>query len=110
MAGHNASRRHTAPSQYETIEAIMPPFNRTHRTPVGPFMAQRAHQRSAVTRAPETTAALAFRIITAAIGATAIVAGLALAIAALYVAKSALGIDLFAGPSPLHDTLYLLAR
>ncbi len=33
-----------------------------------------------------------------------------LAVAALYLAKSALGIDLMAGPSPLHDVLYAFVR
>ncbi len=32
------------------------------------------------------------------------------AIAAAYLVKSALGIDLMAGPSPLHDLLYPLIR
>lgn len=32
------------------------------------------------------------------------------AIAALYLVKSALGINLFAGPSPLHDVLYAIVR
>lgn len=32
------------------------------------------------------------------------------AIAALYLVKSALGIDLMAGPSPLHDVLYAFVR
>lgn len=42
------------------------------------------------------------------------VTGLALAlppaVVALYLAKSALGIDLLPGPSPLHDILYHLVR
>ena len=33
-----------------------------------------------------------------------------LAIPALYLAKSAVGIDLLPGPSPLHDWLYPLLR
>lgn len=33
-----------------------------------------------------------------------------LAVAALYLAKSAVGIDLMAGPSPLHDVLYAFVR
>lgn len=32
------------------------------------------------------------------------------AVAALYLAKSAFGIDLMAGPSPLHDVLYAFVR
>ncbi len=41
-------------------------------------------------------------------GATVLLAG---AVAASYLVKSALGIDLLPGPSPLHDLLYpLVAR
>lgn len=34
----------------------------------------------------------------------------AVAIAALYLVKSALGINLMPGPSPLHDVLYWMLR
>lgn len=37
-------------------------------------------------------------------------ASLASAIAGLYLVKSALGINLLTGPSPLHDLLYHLVR
>lgn len=40
----------------------------------------------------------------------AIVMVLPPAVAALYLAKSALGINLLPGPSPLHDLLYHLVR
>jgi hypothetical protein len=36
--------------------------------------------------------------------------GLAAAVCAAYLLKSALGIDLMAGPSPLHDLLFPLLR
>jgi hypothetical protein len=43
--------------------------------------------------------------------ALAMAAGLLLAVAIGYLVKSALGIDLMPGPSPLHDLLYpLLGR
>jgi hypothetical protein len=42
--------------------------------------------------------------------ATAVTALLSTAIAGLYLVKSALGIDLIPGPSPLHDLLYPLVR
>ena len=42
--------------------------------------------------------------------AMAIVMVLPPAVAALYLAKSALGINLLPGPSPLHDLLYHLVR
>jgi hypothetical protein len=45
----------------------------------------------------------------AVLGLTVTVGGMA-AIAVLYVVKSALGINLMPGPSPLHDLLYPLVR
>lgn len=43
-------------------------------------------------------------------GLAALMMSIPLAAAVLYLAKSALGINLFAGPSPLHDLLYHLVR
>lgn len=40
----------------------------------------------------------------------AVAAVLMTSVCALYLAKSALGINLLAGPSPLHDLLYPLVR
>ena len=58
-------------------------------------------------RADSVTDRLARGLQSVLFGTTCAVAGCA-AIAGLYVVKSALGINLMPGPSPLHDLLYPL--
>lgn len=50
----------------------------------------------------QTLDAIAYRVVLACLGGMA----LTIAIAALYLAKSAMGIDLMDGPSPLHSLFF----
>ncbi len=50
------------------------------------------------------------QLLTALLQATLLVTGLCAVVVVAYIVKSALGIDLLPGPSPLHDLLYPLLR
>lgn len=72
-----------------------------------------------MSRAPRAaTLALSFRdspsdaaeVVASAVYALTVTLGIAVLISALYVVKSALGINLLPGPSPLHDLLFHFAR
>lgn len=59
---------------------------------------------------PARTGQAVARILRRLVWTIASALALSAAVAALYLAKSALGVDVFAGQSPLHDLLYSFVR
>ena len=112
MQGLSVTERNTCTSEFETISTFMPFRPLPRRSPRHVFsnrdLKVRSHAARVTAVRQETAPEFALRVLTAAVGAIAIASALVLAMAAVYIMKSALGINLFDGPSFLHEPLYWL--